>query len=87
MKVAGLWMQNTIREYKLPMTQACNRYIRRSLDMARRLTLLADQMDARCDDDGCAVMSGVVRDCAYKIRGRAELEKQERKIKGLWGGD
>jgi len=52
--------------------------------MARRLTALADDVDATCDGDGCSVMSGVIRDCAYKIRNRAEQEREVRRMLGLW---
>ena len=54
--------------------------------MARQLTALADEVDAACDDDGCSVMSGVIRDCAYKIRNRAEQEREARRILGMWDG-
>jgi ribosomal protein L11 methylase PrmA len=52
--------------------------------MARQLTSLADEVDATCDDDGCSVMSGIIRDCAYKIRNRAEQEREVRRMLGLW---
>jgi hypothetical protein len=52
--------------------------------MARRLNLLADHGEADCDDDSCAVLYGVIRDCAYKIRGRAEHERREHLELGKW---
>ena len=66
------------------MTQVCNTQIRRALDIARQLTSLADEVDAECDDDRCAVMSGVIRDCAYQIRNRAEQERRTRRMLGMW---
>jgi len=61
-----------------------NENIRRALEMARRLTLLADKGDVESQDDGCAVLYGVVRDCAYKIRGRAEREREVHRTLGIW---
>jgi len=66
------------------MKQVCNWHIRKALDMARQLTSLADEVDATCDDDGCSVMSGVIRDCAYQIRNRAEQERKTRRMLGMW---
>jgi hypothetical protein len=58
--------------------------IRKVLNLANELTVLADEGEARCDDDGCAVLYGIVRDCAYKIRGSAEREKEVHQKMGLW---
>jgi len=52
--------------------------------MSRRLTILADEGEASSRDDGCAVLYGVIRDCAYKIKGRAEREKEVHKVLGIW---
>jgi len=52
--------------------------------MSRRLTILADQGEAHAHDDGCAVLAGVLRDCAYKIRGRAEQEREVHRLRGQW---
>ena len=51
-----------------------NHVVREALDVAQKLRLLADQAEERCQDDGCAVICGVMRDCAFKIRGTAERE-------------
>ncbi|MDD4873348.1 MAG: hypothetical protein PHR77_22555 [Kiritimatiellae bacterium] len=52
--------------------------------MSRKLTILADEGEASSTDDGCAVLYGIVRDCAYKIRGRAERERDVHKVLGVW---
>ena len=62
----------------------CNDYIRQALAYARKLTILADEGEAASCDDGCAVLYGVVRDCAYKIRTEAEREKDSHKAQGRW---
>ena len=59
------------------------RHIRKALDMARQLIILADDGEARADD-GCAVLCGVIRDCAYKIRKCAEAEREKRRLQGTW---
>lgn len=66
------------------MARTDNKYIRRSLDAAKELTILADEGEARCRDDGCAVLYGIIRDCAYKIRRHAEDEKSRHRRLGLW---
>ena len=48
--------------------------IHQALRLARELIILADEGDANSADDGCHVLYGVVRDCAYKIRAEAERE-------------
>ena len=52
--------------------------------MARQLIILADQGDLDSEDDGCCVLYGIIRDCAYKIRAQAECEREIHKQKCLW---
>jgi len=52
--------------------------------MARELMALADEGDADRQDDGCGVLYGVLRDCAYQIRAEAEREREAHKAKGTW---
>lgn len=66
------------------MARSTSSLIQSSLEIARELAMLADQGEARCDDDGCAVLLGVIRDCAYRIRGRAEQEREVHKLRGMW---
>ena len=67
------------------MDRAENRFIRQALEMARQLTLLADEGEASSADDGCAVLYGVIRDCAYSIRKRARHERHVHMELGKWG--
>ena len=53
------------------MSKDCNEQIKRALKISKELMVLADEGDACTEDDGCIVLFGVVRDCAYKIRGEA----------------
>ena len=69
------------------MAQTSNNHICRALKLARELTILADEGEASCTDDGCIVLFSVVRDCAYKIRGRAERERDVHKLMGEWDNE
>ena len=62
----------------------CNRHIVEALELAREMTILADEGEAAAKDDGCVVLYGVVRDCAYKIRIRAEREREAHAARGVW---
>ncbi len=66
------------------MASSTRRLIEKSLAISHQLTILADQGEAQCRDDGCAVLAGVIRDCAYKIRGRAEQEREVQRLRGKW---
>ena len=56
--------------------RGCEEHIRDALEIARKLIILADEGELASQDDGCRVLYGVVRDCAYKIRGQAERERE-----------
>jgi len=64
--------------------RAANSNIRRSLDLARELIMLASQGEDDSCDDSCVLLYGIVRDCAYKIRGVAEREKRAHQSEGRW---
>ena len=66
------------------MNPQCNLNIREALQLAKQLNLLADQGDLESEDDGCRVLYGVIRDCAYKIRAQAERERESHRTKGKW---
>ena len=61
-----------------------NECIRRALQFARELSLLADDADLNRQDDGCGVLAGVLRDCAHQIRAQAEREREAHRRKGVW---
>ncbi len=66
------------------MDKNCNSHIKKALDAALKLTILADEGEANSRDDGCVLLYSVVRDCAYKIRTQAEREKNEHAKRGVW---
>jgi len=57
---------------------ACNQQdlIERSLKLSDQLCDLASQAEVENDDLGCCALCGVIRDCAYTIRTRAESYQQ-----------
>jgi hypothetical protein len=66
------------------MEARSNSNLRCVLETARGMANLADQGQAECEDDGCAVLYGLVRDCAYRIRGQAEREREAHRARGCW---
>jgi hypothetical protein len=68
-----------------PVTdRPCNIHIREALEYSRQLIILADEGEAASSDDGCAVLYGIVRDCAYRMRAEAERERDRHKSLGMW---
>jgi len=62
----------------------CNAHIREALELARQLTILADEGEVDSLDDGCILLYGVIRDCAYQVRKQAERERNAHMVKGNW---
>jgi hypothetical protein len=54
----------------------CDEILLKTIEMASDMLKLADQGDANREDNGCGVLYGLVRDCAYRIRRVAEAEKE-----------
>ena len=46
-------------------------HIQRALALSGSLSILADQEKLDGEEDGCLMLDGILRDCAYKIRGAA----------------
>ena len=66
------------------MPNCYNQGILDALEMTRELIELAARGDGCCRDNGCAVLFGVVRDCAYRIRAEAERERRAHLMRGIW---
>ena len=64
-----------------------NQNILTALRAARQLTLLADEGEAEATDDSARALFCEIRDCAYRIRARAERERDLRKRSGVWEYD
>ncbi len=64
----------------------CNQHILAALELARKLTILADEGETDAEDNSCVVLYGIIRDCAYKIRQQAEHERELHVARGMWDG-
>jgi hypothetical protein len=51
----------------------CHLHVSEALRLAAELLDLADQQRSGCEHDGCLLLDGVIRDCAWKVR-RAALK-------------
>jgi hypothetical protein len=63
----------------------CDEILLKTIKMASSMLKLADEGDAKREDNGCGVLYGLVRDSAYKIRRLAEAEKEAHMRKSLKG--
>jgi hypothetical protein len=61
-----------------------NTNVRRAIELAGDMKNLADEGEVQAPDGGCAVLFGVIRDCAYRIQGRAEQEAEYHRVAGIW---
>ena len=62
----------------------CDESIKKTIGLAEKMLTLADEGDALREDNGCGVLYGVLRDCAFKIKRLAEAEKDAHIRKGWW---
>ncbi len=64
------------------MTTKQNNNIEKTLKLVEDLKKLADKGQSESKDYGCAMLYGVIRDCAYKIGGYATREQSIHEVKG-----
>lgn len=62
----------------------CNRHIVKTLRLTEEMLRLADHGETDHEDSGCAILYGILRDSAYKLRKLAEEEKRNHVRKGWW---
>jgi hypothetical protein len=77
-------MKSTILRARNQTVHTCNRHILEALELARQLTILADEGELNAEDDSCVLLYSIVRDCAYKIRRQAEQERQTHIALDVW---
>ena len=73
----------------LPYDNVMKRYnecIKRLLELSRQMVILADDGQLAAQDDGCRLLYGVLQDCAYKLRKKAEEEKAAHTRANKWDG-
>lgn len=66
------------------MKQKSDVQIRSILELTDRMIVISEQGFGSCDDYGCLLLNGLVRECAYRLRDAAELERMvhAKKTKG-----
>ena len=77
---SGCWLAHRLpyllagseRIRRKEMNRSSDTYTRRALEIAEALMSTANEGEAASNDDGCRILFGVCRDCAYKIRRQAE---------------
>lgn len=58
------------------MKQKSDVQISSVLEIADRMLVISEEGFLSCDDDGCLLLNGMVRECAYRLRDAAERERQ-----------
>lgn len=56
--------------------------IRSILKMADQMIVISEKGFASSDDDGCLLLNGMVRECAYRLRDAAERERKSHGMEG-----
>ena len=64
--------------------KACDRNIKSTIQLAKEMIELANKGDIDREDNGCGILYGILRDCAYKLKNLAETEKENHIKKGWW---
>lgn len=62
--------------------QAADRNLLRVLELTREMLALADEGDRDRQDDGCAILYGILRDSGYHIRRLANQERERHRQAG-----
>ena len=61
--------------------------LKQVFELTRRMIILSDKGNAAAEDDGCRLLYGVLQDCAYKIRMKAETERDAHQKYGKLSGN
>lgn len=73
------------REARKPLKSKSEVQINSILEMADRMIAISERGFASSDDDGCLLLNGMVRECAYRLRDAAELERNVHGAKSKGG--
>ena len=50
--------------------------IRSIFELTEMMLVISEQGFSSCEDDGCLLLNGMVRESAYRLRDAAELERK-----------
>ena len=56
-------------------------------DLADRLLAVSELGFSSFDHDGCLLLNGIVRDCAFRLRDAAETERKSHQTEGVWNAE
>ena len=56
--------------------------LQKLVSLSQQLIVLASEGNVVAEDDGCRLLFGITRDCAYKIKHQAIMEQEEHQRKG-----
>ena len=62
------------------MVDRADQYFTTILDLSDRLAAVAQSGFSLFDDDSSLLLNGVVRDCAFRLRGAVEMEMRARGV-------
>jgi hypothetical protein len=65
------------------MNEKYNKHLQKSLELAKEMITLADEGESDSLDNGCRILYGIMRDCAYKIKTQAENEAKKHLFKTI----
>jgi len=65
------------------MNEKYNKHLEKSLELAKEMIALADEGESDSVDNGCRILYGIMRDCAYKIKTQAENETKKHIFKTI----
>lgn len=60
----------------------CNKNIKKTLEIVKEMTILAELGDADSEDDGCRILYAQLLDSAHELKQAAEAEKEKHIKKG-----
>jgi hypothetical protein len=69
-------------EERSAMQSSADLQIRSIFEIAELMLVISEQGLSSCADDGCLLLNGMVRECAYRIREAAELERKAHLLHG-----
>lgn len=69
------------------MNKATDLQIRSILELTERMIALSEAGFGSCEDDGCLMLNGLVRESAYRLRDAAEGERQVHAKARKWRGE
>ncbi len=65
------------------MSDKADNHFQTILDLSDRLVAVSELGFSCFDHDGCLLLNGIVRDCAFRLRDATEVERRAHMTKGI----